>query len=255
MKGDSEKGKAWANAVRATIYPSNQPVPKLKKKLSFLDHIDREKKEVFIMGDFAPAFGLLDNHDLSHYINVDSVSELSTYENFHIRSSSSQAIKKVATQLDDALTAGNEQLTLSAVDQKASLFSKIRMSIEMLKFLRIKDPFKKWMFARNILGRSDSSYPLALIAWEEIAETYFSQQNSIHLAESLFRKIQVVTIEKKMGKSGAYSAERVGQCLYIKEQWNEAIEFLEKAILHGFKSLEINDIIALSRAKLEDNES
>ena len=251
MKGD--KGKAWAFAVRATFFtqPAKQIEPKWK--FSFEDHIDRKTHTCHLIGDFAPAFGLLDNRKLAKLLDLDDVTNVSTDDQFKLHAKSIISLRKTSMQLDDVLLACDGELNFSKTTSEPSFGMKLMVGAKLFQFLRIKDPQKKWSESRKILSMADSPFPLALEAWEEIAENYFMRQGAVHLAEPIFRRIQLYCIKHRLGKSVTHCAYRIGGCLYAKKQYQAAIEHIEQTQNLGFNSWLMTDIMALSRARLEDS--
>ena len=121
MKGKSPKGVAWANVVRSTLYTSSQPAEP-KWKFSFRDYIESRGETFQIKGDFALAFRLFDNRELAKLIKDTATSDLSSFDTFHMSSSSKKGMKRIALLLDndsawdtDVITPDVHTVTFDAV--------------------------------------------------------------------------------------------------------------------------------------------
>jgi hypothetical protein len=216
------------------------------------DRIERRGKSWHLSGDFAPAFGLLDNRELRSFINSPDIRDSSTEDCLHILSRDAKTVRAAARQLDTALTEDQTRaLPQSSLERSRpkGVFLMIKGILTMLRLLRIRDDRHRTQEAKRIIRKQEFP-PVIMQAWEALADGYLDN-DELQLGEALHRKIQTTCFELGLMRSAAYSAARVGHCLFFAKQTHDAVVYLKDATQRGLKSDELTDILALATARLE----
>jgi hypothetical protein len=254
MKGKSPKGVAWANVVRSTLYTSSQPAEP-KWKFSFRDYIESRGETFQIKADFALAFRLFDNRELAKRIKDTAISDLSSFDTFHMRSSSKKAMKRIALLLDNELTSCWSNFDFDYKAERLPETQKKKLSSQILKFYRIKSPTRALKYAKRILNQNPNRHLFEPIVMHGVADIYIRKGMALNLAEPMFHNLKIQSEKMGLQDYSISSTYWVGYCLFIREKWVEAIGFLEGAVKQGFESPEILKLIESSKTKLNTKNS